>query len=753
MIKNIDKLLKKHSLLFIIGGYFCVSLLFNYPVFWGELVNDSSKNSAVIGEIAATEWGMDQGYRRLLTFENPFKSLDSILYPFSIDISTSDIGFAFHFLYLRPFLSPHQSLSFLVILNFFLANICMYALLRKLGISKLVSFLVGLSYGYMTFMTVRLGHLTYSLYYLFPLFFLSLAHFFSAKKTKWKIIFTLSTSFLFVATFLQHIYYFIMLLIALMTFGCYYLIVNPKESLKVVWKNRGYVALSGGFVFVLLIPWFMAIRETMLFSEPPKSIGWGGAVGFSSDLFGFFIPSSYNYYYGKFVDLIIQKFDIVFARGIFENYTYPGIIIFSGYAYLVFQLLRKKIKGKEWKQLRGYFITSIFFVILTLGPFLHIAGRWALELKDGIKLVVPLPYVLLHYVPFLGNIRSPGRFIVAAIFFAYIVVAFILSNFLKNKSKKFLYITAVLFITVVIIDQRFPNFKLSTPFYFPKQIYASLATDTSSGTVMEIPFTVRDGITYFGDEGAIYQIMGQFVYDKPLLGGYVGRVPDYIKNYYKKNAFLGYVGRRIDGNVLLNGSIEKKELDAWHVMNKEEAARAVDFLSLKHIILNMDKPYSSSLSAELTDLGFKKVLEDKNYSLLERPISNKEFLAINMSKATDSLLLGMGWSAPENNSFRWASKRSSVLFKVRNPRKFKLEFTAESYLKDTAVRVYINKKEVEDLTIIPGEKTYTVDIPFLVDEGINTVYFIFNEENALNNDKKTDGKYVSGKFYSIRLLE
>ncbi len=753
MIKNIDKLLKKHSLLFIIGGYFCISLLFNYPVFWGELVNDSSRNSAVIGEIAATEWGMDQAYKRIIRFENPFQSLDSILYPFSIDISTSDIGFAFNFLYLRPFLSPHQSLSLLVIINFFLANICMYALLRKLGISQIVSFLVGLAFGYMTFMTVRLGHLTYSLYYLFPLFFLSLSHFFSAKKTKWKIIFTLATSFLFVATFLQHIYYFIMLLISLMAFGCYYLIVNPKESFKVIWKNRGYVALSGVFVFVLLLPWFMAIRETMFFSEPPKSIGWGGAVGFSSDLFGFFIPSYYNYYYGGLVSLIIQKLDIVFARGIFENFTYPGIIIFLAYAYLVFQLFQKKIKGKEWVQMRSYFIVSIFFVILTLGPFLHVAGRWALELKDGIKLVVPLPYVLLHYVPFLGNIRSPGRFIVAAIFFAYIVVAFVLTDFLKKKSKKIIYISAIIFITIFIIDHRFPNHKLSTPFYFPNKIYAVLAKDSSPGTVLEIPFTVRDGITYFGDQEAIYQVMGQFVYDKPLLGGYVGRVPDYIKNYYKKNAFLGYIGRRVDGDVLLNGSIERQELKQWQVMNKEEAARAVDFLSLKHIILNTGKPYSASLSGELNELGFKKVQDDKNYALLERPINNKEFLAINMSKETDSLLLGMGWSVPENDSFRWSSKRSSALFKVTSPKKFKLEFTAESYFQDNTVRVYVNKKEVEEFTMIPSKKTYTADIPFSLENGLNTVYFIFNEEYALDNDKKTDGRYVSGKFYSIRLLE
>src|SRR3990167_7642956 len=137
MIDKIFEFIQKRSILFILAGYILINLLFNYPIFWGELINDSSRYSAVIGEVNATEWGMEQVYHKLLKFQNPFGTLKAIFYPFGVDVNTSDIGFAFHFLYLRPFLSPHQSLAFLVILNLFLANIVMYALLRKLGINKL----------------------------------------------------------------------------------------------------------------------------------------------------------------------------------------------------------------------------------------------------------------------------------------------------------------------------------------------------------------------------------------------------------------------------------------------------------------------------------------------------------------------------------------------------------------------------------------------------------------------------------------
>ncbi len=754
MINKIYDFINKHSLIVVIIVYLLVNIFFNTPIFWGELFNDSSRYSAVIGEINATEWGMEQIYRRLTHLENPFKPLDAIFYPFSIDMSGADIGFAFHFLYLRPFLSPHQSLSLLIILNFFLANICMYALLRKIGLRKIVSFLIGLAFGYITFMTVRLGHLTYSMYYVFPLFLLSCLYFITAKDVRHKLVFTLSTSLIFIFILWSHIYYFIFLLISAVTLCIYYLLFYPKESLQFVKKSYPYLILGIVSICILLIPWFIGLRESSFFSQTPQSIGWGGAIGFSSDLLGYFIPSGYNYYYGKFVDLVIQKFDISFARGIFENFTYPGIIIFAGYGFLVYLLLRKKLTNKTWNSIKGYLIASLTFWVLTLGPFLHIAGRWALTLDDEIKVVVPLPYILLHYIPLLSNIRSPGRFIVGFIFFAYIVVAFLLADLLKNKSKKFITITSLIFIAIFIIDHRYPNEKLTVPFYFPHQIYKTIARDTSQSTVMEIPFTVRDGITYFGDEGAIYQIMGQFVFIKPILGGYSGRVPDYIKDYYTNNAFTGYVGRFIDSNVNFNGSIDRNNLDSWQVMDEREAERSIDFLDLKHIVMNTDKPYAATLAAQLTNIGFSERIVDKNYLLLERPISSEEFLTIDMGRKSSSLQLGMGWSQPYEKSYRWTGKKFSVLFKISDPQKYKLVMKTASFFKKNELTVYVNKKMIGELTIEPNVDTYTLSIPFELKRGINMINFIYKDgyipSEVINGSKEK--REFSAKVYTLKLM-
>lgn len=746
------KFLKRYSILFIILFYISTNFLFNYPVFWGELFHDTSQYSAVIGEIAATEWGMEQIYERLINFENPFKPLSSIFYPFELDISTSDVGLGFHYLYLRPFFSPHQAMSVLVILNMFLANICMYILLRKLKINKVVSFLIGLAYGFMTFMTVRMGHLSYSLYYVFPLFYLSYLYFISAKTTKSKIIFSFITSFIFIFTMWQHMYYFIMLLISIASLGVYFLITDINKTLNFIKENLRYISLSLITIIILLIPWITAFRDALVFLEPPQASGWAGAIGFSSDLLGYFVPSVYNYYYGERISYLINKFDITFAKGIFENFTYPGLIILVGYAFIIIQKLRKKLNNKLWKNIKPFFVTSIVFWSLTLGPFLHVAGRWGLPLDEGIRVVIPLPYVILHYLPFLANIRTPGRLIVGFIFFAYIVIGFLLSKYFRNKSKIFIVLFSLFFILVFTLDQRYQKQPLTVPFYFPKNIYKEISKDSSNSSVLEIPFTVRDGFTYFGDEGSIYQIMGQFTYNKPLIGGYMGRIPDYIKEYYEGDSFLGYIGRLIDENVNLNGSIDRENLAKWKNINYEQAKKTIDFLRIKHIIFNTDKPYYSSLSGHLKELGYKEKLKDKKYILFRNDIGDYEFLDIKMGDDSSRVQLGQGWYLPEEGSFRWVDKKSSVMFKVNRPRKVKLIFTGASFIKENKARIYINKKYIKEIIFTPKIESYEIALPMKLNKGINTVYIIFDKvykpSEVLGGE---DQRNIAAKFYKVRI--
>lgn len=741
----------KYSWVLVLVAYLFVNILFNYHFMWTELFFDRSKVGAIEGEIYATEWGLEQIYQKIIHFQNPFSPIKPILYPFGIASAGGDGGFSFYYVFLRPFLSSHQTLMIIMALNLLLANIGMYALLRKMNFSKLISFFIGLCYGFMTFLTPRLGaHPGYSAIGLFPLFYLCLLTFFKAKNRPERIISCLGVAFFFVMMFWQNVYYFIILLISIGCFTFYFLWQKKKLAITLIKRNFFYILLTTIIIFLLLLPCLIEIYKMILFSETPRSVGWGGAIELSADFFSFFIPSIYNRYYGS---LILQiSHDWTFG-GAFEHFIYPGVIILIVYFCLI--IFYKKVPKKLKKDITPYLLTSLVFLIFTFGPFLHILGNWWLGIDEGIRLVFPLPFIFLHYIPFLGNIRAPGRLIVGFIFFAYIVCAYLITYFLRNKSQFFKSMFFVLFLIIFIIDHRYDDrLAVSMPSFYPNKLFQIIKKDPAQVSVLEIPFTVRDGFTYFGNSNAIFSFVGNFVHKKSILAGYSGRIPDYIKKYYQNNAFFGYLGRKIDSSIKTNPIIDQSDLINWQTPKIQMSLDAIDFVDLKYVIVNEDGYNHKEATSFLKELGFYKQQTEKNRSLYVRQLESKEFLKTDLTSSESAIYLGMGWEQTEKN-FRWSNRRSSVMFKLQKERKMILNFEAEAFYKAQSVTIYLNQKKVARVTISPQMSVYKIPINNKFEKGINTVYFIFdkghrpNDIDPINPDKRK----LSAKFFNIWLTE
>lgn len=695
---------------------------------------------------------MENIYRSLISGNNPFKPIKTLLYPFGVDVVGADAGFAFNLIPFRPFLSPHQSLSIIVVTNLLLANVGMFLLLRKMRFSLLISTLIALAYGNMTFLTVRLGHPGYSVIYLFPWFYYFCFQFIGSKNNFNKLILSFFIPFTFLLTLWQNMYYFIILLISCILFALYFLFYKRKILLNFIQKN--ILFLFSGFIFsiILILPWLIFLYETMLFSEAVRSLGgWAGAIEFSSDLFGYFIPSIYNYYYADLIISVTNK--IPFARGIFENFTYPGIIIIICYFSLIYLWTRKRIAKKEKNEMFPYLIISLVFLILTLGPFLHILGNWYIQLEDNIKLVLPMPFVFLHYVPFLGNIRAPGRLIVGFIFFAYIISAYIINTILTNRTKLFKTIFFILFFTIFIIDHRSKDELIANPYYYPNRIFKYIAIENSDTTVLEIPFTVRDGFSYFGDYNTITMSVGQFIHKKKIIGGYSGRIPNFVKTYYSQDPFIGYLGRKIDLDIKNNLSIDNKDAKNWKEIDIEKSLNTINFLDIKYIILNTEYSYSDDITNILLSLGYIKQLDDKNYSLFVKEPVKKEYIEINFAKNIGNRQIAMGWYDKEND-FRWVNRKSSVMFKIINPRKMFLEFEAATFNKDQKVTIFMNEQKIGEVEVTPERKKYNIQVNN-IKKGINFVNFIFYRAYRPSEIYPGDGdlRKLSAQFTLIKLIE
>jgi len=745
-------------MLFVLLGYLLINLLFNLNLFWNQLLFDFSKVGGVYGEVQAYEWLTNKFYQLLISGQNPFGITKAMLYPFGFNLGLVDAGYGLFFPLFRPFLSAHQTMSILIALSLLMANIGMYLLLRELNFSKILSFIIGAAYGYMTFLMPRGGHLSYWCHFVFPWFYYFVISFFLAKDNKKKILNVISSSIFFVLTLWLNFYYFVMLLISLFSLLSFYFIFHNELFIKKLKENWFYLISTGGLIFIWLIPWLLSLYDIFIFDQVPKTNGWGGAIEFSSDLFNYFIPSEYGYLVTKY-PFLLKPFSLFLklytpnARLIFENFTYPGIIILLSFFILI--IFYKKIKKETIKQIWPFLFTSIVFLILTLGPFLHVFGHWTLTVDEGVKIVIPLPYIILHYIPFLNNIRVPGRLIVGFIFFAYIVSAFVITDLLKNKSNRFKVIFLSILFLIFFLDNRYfvsskPPFQIK----YPNKIYSYIKNDREFSTVLEIPFTVRDGFTYFGNGDAFQMIIGEAIHGKPVLGGYTGRIADYKKNYYKDNPFFGYLGRLIDSDLLNNPSIEKSDLINWKNIDLEKSKDTINFLDLKYIINDDSMSYSSSISALLNDLGFEKKITDYKYSLWVRPIEKKEYTKIQISNRLDTTLLGLGWNTPEG-LFRWVERKSSIMFKIYKKRNLNLNFKAASFYQKQNVTVYLNKKKVKTLPITTEYKNYSVFLGNNFNQGINTIYFIF-EKNFRPFDVipgSLDKRRLSGQFTETYLSE
>jgi hypothetical protein len=748
-VQNIENIISKHSSIIVLA--ICILInLYIYNQFWQELSFDRSSVNAVHGEITAIEWYTEGVYQNIIGGKNPFAESKGLFHPFGTNFVSAEAGFGFYFIFTRPFLSTHQSLYVLAALSIVAANIGMYLLLRHLKVSRSVSLLIGLMFGYMTFIQPRMGHLTYLTIYVFPWFYLSGLKMLFVQNKLIKTICSILTAFFFTMALYHNMYYFVMLVLSLGLFIVYYLLKDRKLLLKIIKDNLLFLALFIVFFFILISPWLIMYIETQIFEDLPKVEGWSGAIEFSSDLFGYIFPSVYSKYLGAIKQKVAME--LQFMRGVFENFSYVGItIIFSAFTYF-FWMIRKKEKAFRKKYQALLFVVLSFWT-LTLGPFLHIAGRWCAKPLPGVCISIPLPYVIFHYIPFMNNIRSPGRIMAGLLFFAYLLSGLIIEQILKNRSKAFQYLVVSLLSLIFIIDHQF-NSSPPSPRELPTQIYEIIRQDHDIVSVYEMPSVMRDGFVYFGDLSSLDFFLTQPRHGKPTLAGYAGRFPGYKTSYYLNDPFLGYFGRLMDKSLDKNPRIDPNDPLDFTEIDLVGAKQSVDFLDIKYIVLNNNKPYAKNAAKHLVDLGYEKDMSEGSYDLwINNSLSDIEILSLQMDRPMFRNMLGMGWSKQENG-FIWSGKRSSVLVKVNNPRIMTLELVLESFYINQDLDIYLNKQFVETIHIATSMDSYSVELPEL-QTGINTMHYIFDNsyrpKDILAGNQ--DQRQLSAKFKHIELKD
>lgn len=613
---------KRASFVLIIISFLLINVIFNFSI-WKQLFAKSSNNINFSGDSLITLVGTEYYYQNLLKLKNPFIFEDRYFYPFNLNVSLSDpaIGTSFFYFFFRPFLDFKKSLLIVIIIDFFLNSFLMYLLLRRLKIRTTVAFISGLIYGYTPFLSYKVvNHYEYLPIYFFPLQYLIIYSFFQTKNITKKILFSVLYGILMAFILLSNFYYFFISILAIIFYIGYFLLTKFRETFRIIKESFLYIFLSISLSILLLIPWLKSVYQVFKNHEFIQPKGFGGAITFSADLVSFFTPSEYNPFYRKIFSFLsfripyFPKYNNFFLNG-WDRFVYPGLIIILTFLIIIYLLVRKKLASNLWEKIKPHFFVSIIFAVLMLGPFLKVFNRWFINL-DGVAVVIPLPFLILHYLPGLSTLRVPTRFTPVFVFLSLIVVAYVLNFIFEKINKKKQIVILVLLAGIFLFDQ-FYIIPKATNQYIPVKLYEYLKNQKNNKTVLEIPFTVRDGLHYIGFVHALQPMYGQAIHGKPIIGGYIARVPQKIFDYYEKLPFISYIAKIIDkGNY--NPLTEKpKELVIYpYPYTIDTIRQELNSLNIKYILLKRDEKYSKYLYDLVGKVGFIDILKENNYILM-----------------------------------------------------------------------------------------------------------------------------------------
>jgi hypothetical protein len=183
------------------------------------------------------------------------------------------------------------------------------------------------------------------------------------------------------------------------------------------------------------------------------------------------------------------------------------------------------------------FLAAAIF-LLTLGPSLHFNGQSEWYFGD-FRLMIPLPFILVHLLPFIGGTQEPARMTGVLMLPLAMLAAFGLQG-LTVRFGRFGKILAVEIASAIIVFEflaiPFPLNDMKVP-----EVYYEIAKDKGDFAVMSLPLGWNNN-----DEALGQTVLGnlqyyQVVHQHPILRGTVARLPHENFEFYRQQPGMEFL--------------------------------------------------------------------------------------------------------------------------------------------------------------------------------------------------------------------
>ena len=227
------------------------------------------------------------------------------------------------------------------------------------------------------------------------------------------------------------------------------------------------------------------------------------------------------------------------------------------------------------------------FFVWSLGHHLMVFGQ-----STGMT----LPAALFRYVPVLNNARMPGRAIVVAYLALAMLAAFALRNWRPRGggSRSIALVGIAAAIAVDYLPAPFPMTRLDAP-----QVYSELRDRPEQGAVCELPLGIRDG---FGGRGRIDDriFLYQTIHRRPLVGGFLARLPPSILDAYERDPLLMALLRLSEG----------QSPDRATLPDRFQATEAFNRIGIAFVVVNQAAASPAMMDYVTQVLPVRKIASD-----------------------------------------------------------------------------------------------------------------------------------------------
>ena len=395
----------------------------------------------------------------------------------------------------------------IVVLNFVLAGVAMYAFTRKHVQRVSVALLAGLIFAFTPAMIQRasVGHLDKISIFWLPLCLLLWDKVIETKRWTWAVITGLCLYLSWLTDFQQTMW-------TLLLLGPYvvftFLRVNSKADRPGTLKRASARFASSAVEFIrLTAPLVLAFIIPALFAPLPQlleanKLNYPPAPLENTAHFAFQVQ-----------DLFTRSADGDFTIGL----ALPLLALIS------VPFIRRD--GERW----FWLIVAVGCFVLALGPYIEIGGTR-----------IDLPYALLHRL--LGNqYRTPMRFMTPAVLALAMLICLTIDRtvfrwkWLANRVYAQRALVAGLMLLFIWDYDLLKPFPVTImPDY---QAYRSIAQDPRNFAVLELPIGVRTGFAVVG-RGETLQYYAPF-HQHPTPTGYLSRLPSEVLDYFNTDPLLG----------------------------------------------------------------------------------------------------------------------------------------------------------------------------------------------------------------------